>query len=676
MFLAPLFLTGLLAIGLPIWLHRIAREERIKLPFASLMLLEASEVRDTSRRSLRYLVLLALRIAFIIAVALAFAGPLFKPSALTGGEPAQLHAIVLDGSLSMQYGERWQRAQAEARKLIDNLKSNDRALLVWASGRKIELVAGPIFANERNTLYGALATLKPNSDRLDYGLLMTSSQTWLSADGMPAQLHLITDAQQSASPLRFADLQAPPNAQVIVHDIGADVVAENTGIVSVEVRGARERTLTVNLRGADRAPIATAKPQAAAKEVTLFVDEKEFARKPIAPSIVFSRLQLKSGTHRLRISVTPNDALPQDDNYYAVIEHTEPAVLLVTRDPKSDEAAYLAAAIESQGVVPLTVVHATPASLATTVLNEYSAVVVADSGIVAPADAKRIERYIDAGGAAFITLGPQAARLQRDPITDMEISKTIATEQRVEQVDDSHPVLRDAAGWRAVRFMRHVIVAPGKDDRSLLTLQDESPLLIERPTDSKRAGRTLLLTAPLNREWNDLGIHPLFVRFIADAASYLTGRDATAASYLVGAQVTTGIVSGVGGQIFDPDGERALAMSDLANANRFIPERTGFYEVRSENHKRWVAVNIDAREADLTPMTADTVKRWQSLVSATHNAAADSVAGASEPPPRSIGWNLVLLAAVFLLSELLLANYRLTIRRDGASSGEMRNEST
>src|SRR5215831_10585463 len=120
MFLAPLFLAGLLAIGLPILLHRIARQERIRLPFASTMLLEASEVRDTSRRSIRYWVLLALRILFLVLLALAFAGPLLKSPAAAAGE-AQLHAIVLDGSLSMRYGDRWERAQLEARKLIDNL---------------------------------------------------------------------------------------------------------------------------------------------------------------------------------------------------------------------------------------------------------------------------------------------------------------------------------------------------------------------------------------------------------------------------------------------------------------------------------------------------------------------------------------------------------------------------
>jgi len=484
---------------------------------------------------------------------------------------------------------------------------------------------------------------------------MTSSQAWLSANGLPAHIHLITDAQQSAGPLRFADLQAPPNAQLHLYDV-AGAQTENAGIASVDVRGARERTLSVNVSGA---------ASALKREVVLSIDDREYARKPVAAVVIFPQLQLKSGMHRVRVSLVPRDALPQDDDFFGVIEHTEPSVLLVTHDAQSDEAAYFAAAIESQTLVPLKVVHATAQSIGNTPLQEFSAVVVADSGLLTAAAAKRVAQYVEAGGAAFVTLGPQSARQQNELITGLAIRKTTNEEQRIAQVDDSHPVLRDAAGWRAVRFMRHIVVTLGEHDRSLITLQDQSPLLIERLADAQSSGRLLLLAAPLNRDWNDLGIHPLFVRFIADAAHYLTGRDANAMSYSVGAQVTTGIIGGAGGQIFAPNGERVLQLSDLAGASHFVPDQTGFYEVRSDNRKRWLAVNVDAREADLSKLSEDALTRWQALTPALA-ARAKVAAPAADNPPRSIGWPLLLLAAAFLLSELLLANYRLTIRRDGS----------
>ena len=298
----------------------------------------------------------------------------------------------------MQYGDRWERAQTQARKLIDNLKSNDRALLIWASGRKIELAAGPVSGDDAGVLRSTLATLKPNLDRLDYGLLMTSSQAWLSANGLPAHVHFITDTQQSASPLRFSDLEAPPNTELRVYDVAGEQ-SDNAGITSVDVKGSRERTLTVNVRkGNGNKP----------RDVVLAIDDKEYARKPLAESVVFTQLQLKSGTHRVRVSLVPGVRVAPGRRVLRRHRAHQPSVLLVTHDAQSDEAAYFAAAIESQTLVPLKVVHAAPASLGNTALQDYSAIVVADSGLLTPAAAKRITQYVDAGGAAFVTLGPQS----------------------------------------------------------------------------------------------------------------------------------------------------------------------------------------------------------------------------------------------------------------------------
>ncbi|NLG76788.1 MAG: polysaccharide deacetylase, partial [Xanthomonadaceae bacterium] len=95
--LAPFFLLGLLAIGVPIWLHRVARANPVRHPFPSLMLLEQSETQRTAHRTLRYWLLLLLRILLLAALAFAFAGPLWRNDASTSlAANARLHAIVVD----------------------------------------------------------------------------------------------------------------------------------------------------------------------------------------------------------------------------------------------------------------------------------------------------------------------------------------------------------------------------------------------------------------------------------------------------------------------------------------------------------------------------------------------------------------------------------------------------
>src|SRR5262247_4096831 len=139
--LAPFFLLGLLAIGVPIWLHRVARANPQRHAFASLMFLEASETQRTAQRTLRYWLLLAMRILLLLALVFAFAGPLLSGRLAPPTVAAtRLHAIVIDASLSMQYGDRWQRALDEASGVIDKLGPSDRVMLVTASGRRMSVV--------------------------------------------------------------------------------------------------------------------------------------------------------------------------------------------------------------------------------------------------------------------------------------------------------------------------------------------------------------------------------------------------------------------------------------------------------------------------------------------------------------------------------------------------------
>ena len=75
--LAPLFLLGVLAIGLPVWLHRLQTQSPERRRFSSTMLLEQSQQQVHLKKKLRYLLLLALRIALLALLALTFAKPVW-----------------------------------------------------------------------------------------------------------------------------------------------------------------------------------------------------------------------------------------------------------------------------------------------------------------------------------------------------------------------------------------------------------------------------------------------------------------------------------------------------------------------------------------------------------------------------------------------------------------------
>src|SRR5437667_8223918 len=112
--LAPWFLAGVAAVGLPIYLHLLRRHSTTPRPFSSLMFFERRTQSSIKHRRLRYLLLLSLRVALLIFMALAFANPFVTRTASSAGGRKNL-VIAVDNSFSMRYSDHMVRAKREAR---------------------------------------------------------------------------------------------------------------------------------------------------------------------------------------------------------------------------------------------------------------------------------------------------------------------------------------------------------------------------------------------------------------------------------------------------------------------------------------------------------------------------------------------------------------------------------
>src|SRR5215831_6528704 len=127
-FLSPWFLlAGLGALALPIWLHLLERQNPVRIPFSSLMFFERNTERSVRRRHLKYRLLMAARLLLLALLALLFARPVVR-RLIAAFSARPRHAIIaVDTSFSMNYGDRWKKAQAEAFSLIDGVRPGDRA---------------------------------------------------------------------------------------------------------------------------------------------------------------------------------------------------------------------------------------------------------------------------------------------------------------------------------------------------------------------------------------------------------------------------------------------------------------------------------------------------------------------------------------------------------------------
>jgi hypothetical protein len=671
MWLAPWFLLGLLGLAVPLWLHRFARQTEQKQAFASLMFLEASEVRRSRRHELRYWLLLALRLLLLALVALAFAGPLWRianPANGKGG--ATLHVIAMDISMSMNHGTNWERAQQRATELAAAVRGADRVMLVAADNR-LRVLQEPVFAGQAGTLRAAIAALKPGYSRLDYGALVSGSASWGAGPGERVMLHLVSDMQQSASPLRFADLQPPPGVTLDLVDVGAG-----------EPGNLRVSQVALAERNASEAVVRIEGDPAAAKgrSLVLEVNGVERARRALPTNLAFPVLQrfdvgeLGEGEHRLSARLVPQDSLPQDDAYFALVRRVQPRVLLIAAAPNADDAVYLRAALQSLESPRFNVEVVAAAAVATRSLAEFAAVVVSDAGVLTPAAADLLTSYASAGGAVLLTLGPRTLQLPSVPISGARLATGRARAAgnepaRVAEVEQSHPVLRDPGLWRTIQFFRHVPVQAPKDATVLMRFENGTPLLLEQQLHT---GKLLTLASPLDRAWNDLAIHPLFVQFVAEATAYLAGARAEAATATVGAALESDLARRGGGQVFDPSGKRTVMLDGTTAGPQLVPELPGYYEVRGGGRSDFIAVNVDARESSLTRLDEAARSRWLALKagplpSVDHLDAGEGAGAPAQPAVRLIPvWFWLLLAGCLLaFIEPMVANYHLHVLREG-----------
>src|SRR5947209_7734640 len=156
-FFAPLFLAGLDALGLPLWLHLLRRHKIEPRAFSSLMFFERRTQSSVKHRRLRFYTLLALRLAMLALLALLFAQPFIRRAA-TAGAGKRVTIIAVDRSLSMRHSGRLAESKRQALSAVDSMSGGDLGQVV-ALGSRTETLTEPGAA--KSPLRGAINATRP-----------------------------------------------------------------------------------------------------------------------------------------------------------------------------------------------------------------------------------------------------------------------------------------------------------------------------------------------------------------------------------------------------------------------------------------------------------------------------------------------------------------------------------
>ncbi len=257
-FLHPWVLAGLVAAGIPILLHLIARRQPPTIVFPAVRYLLTTTQEHQKRLKLQNWLLLILRTLLIIAIVLAAAGPTVRLSGVPGHAPSAL-VIVLDNSASSAAvtdgTPRLAQLRNAARGALARSSAEDALWLITADGVPRR--------GDAATLAAIVDSVRPSPTRLDLGVAVTLAGEVLASEPRPGEVLVLSDLQASgltAAAIRPPVIAArvpgdpPPNAGIASLATGPQPWSSDGGRVVIALSGDSALSVPVSARLGNRPP--------------------------------------------------------------------------------------------------------------------------------------------------------------------------------------------------------------------------------------------------------------------------------------------------------------------------------------------------------------------------------------------------------------------------------------
>jgi len=667
-FLAPWFLAGAVAIGLPVYVHLLRQYRQTPIKFSSLMFFERRTQSSIKHRRLKYLLLFALRCAFIALLVLAFARPYIHSTTIAKANGGRTMVFAIDNSFSMRQDDRFTRAKDEASSEIKKMREEDRGQIVTFGGPGKLLTD---MTQDKQVLLGALASLEPGDDTSSYAEIsrvLRSTSESLKSD---IEAHIFTDNQASSWPAAFSDARLDDGTKLVVHSV-ADKTIPNWTVESVDA----PRRVFDTKKVRTVATIAGYNTDEATRKVTLVANGKAIETKEVKvpaagrATVEFLTLDVPYGLTKCEVRIDGADKFPQDDHWYFSVERADPKpALLVHGDNDTASPLYLRTALESSTDAAFTLDSQTTVQSTNANVKKYAFVILSDPGPIPARLEENLEAYVKAGGSMLVSLGRNAVPGRKVPVADVLITAlhTIAREneavQTVAQIDNSYPSFGKAQNWDSVEIFQYATIqAPpdSPDTRIAARLANGLPLMVDRKVGE---GHVLIFASAFDNVANNLPLQPVWLPFLEQTTHEMGGVGSARGTYKVGSFVDLRTVKekNVPVTIIGPGDKRLLTLSESAKAITFQFPSEGFFDIRRDNgREELAAVNPDRRESDFAVLPAETLALWKNTGVASKTEAGSMSSQNKRDDNAELWWWVLALLAVLAVAESVLGNRHLT----------------
>lgn len=679
-FLNPFFLLGLAALAAPVLVHLVRRTRARRVEFPALYFVRQVPQRTIRRRTLRDLLLLALRCLALLLVVFAFTRPYFT----TAGKAAETErtrstVILLDASLSMRRAGLFEEAKRRAAALVGEAPTDEFVALL-SFGEGYEVVSN--FTPDKNALRAALAELNAGYEATDYEQALRGAEALFreSKASGGRRIVVLSDFQATGWDAGRATFRLGPEVRLALNDV-AGAPEGNLSVTNVEARGAvfgqkytdKLAVHVANFDDVERGPV-TLDFQIGDQTV----EKRELKLAPREEKVVeFTDFNLAEGTNRCAVRLRSEDFAPDNDFYFTLRREAQSKALIIDGSARGGDSFYLQSALAAGGDLPFTFDVRGPGAVDPNAVGAHSLVILNDAGLAPGALSESVERFVESGGRLVIAAGPhtkpesfnrafgRVAPASLVEAVQLGRGETVA----MTAVKSSHPVFEvfnEGGRLPAARVYGYQRGEPREGASVLASFEDGSPALIERAAG---AGHVLMYSSTLGMTWSDLPLSPVYLPLVQQMVRYLGEREVSAWHRLGQAFVVAQGAESSPPAVDAPSGAR-LKNENVSSAGEMLltGREPGFYRLRYAAGHDFAAVNVDGREGDFAKLNQEEFLASFTGGDPAAARAANSAPGESgeEIEARQRAWWPLLLAALLLLAaESVLARRTRVVKTVG-----------
>lgn len=701
-FLNPL-IAAFAALGaVPIIIHLLNRRRFRIIVWAAMEFLLSSLKKNKRRLQLRDIILMLIRAAAVILMALALARPTIAGGVLKlfGGGGQVGAAIVLDNSLSMGFSaglrERFKAAKEVALKAASGLgQGSEIALVLMSDVAAVELPGTPDLA----FALGAIENCRRSDGGTAVQPALEEALKLLKRMKQPRRdCILVTDMQASAWPapdeegfiMLLSELSKEANVYVVSVDDGG---RENVAVSSLE---ATDEIVTIESEVVFTARVTnvgSGSQTGVSVNLILYGDKGE-ERKRVSKavdveaggeaSVSLTTRFRKGGERRVKVELGPDRLLADNVRHLALPVIERMKVLIVDASPSDDpwesESAFLRYALapadpenpDRKGLIESAVVP--PYRLGEKPLSDYDLVVLADVNELSEGKVRALETYCARGGAVMFFPGGRVTPREFNALYGRMLPASLS---RAES-DDGWTFATSPLDHAIVSFFspdeyRAYLSRPtlkkrfgmrleGVESTVALKFHDGAPALVERKLGR---GKVMLWAFPADRDWGDLPLRVAYLPLMRRSAEYaaLGARERRNVLVHEGMRALLAIEEqNVPVTVRDPAGRTRQVLPSPSGDHAVVEftgtDLAGFYELALEGKPaRYFAANPPPRESDLTALTEDDLRSLYPGFRFTLLGPRDDVASVMKKERVGIEVWPYLIAMVFalLLAESILA---------------------